>query len=106
MKTTAKKKRNPGENSTASRVRLELTHPTAKTVCVAGTFNGWGPTATEMVNLGKGRWVKELTLPPGQYEYRLVVDGEWIADPKAKETAPNPFGGLNSVLKVPPSANH
>jgi AMP-activated protein kinase-like protein len=54
-----------------------------------------------MVPLGGGRWLKELVLPPGTYEYRLIADGEWITDPLVKETAPNPFGGLNSVLKVP-----
>ena len=53
-----------------------------------------------MVALGDGRWRKELTLPPGVYEYRIVADGEWMADPLAGETNPNPFGGLNSVLKV------
>jgi len=53
-----------------------------------------------MVSLGEGRWVKELVLPPGVYEYRLVVDGEWMADPRASESAPNPFGEMNSVLKV------
>jgi hypothetical protein len=50
--------------------------------------------------VGDGRWVKETVLPPGTYEYRLVVDGQWIADPLAKETVPNPFGGRNSILKV------
>jgi 1,4-alpha-glucan branching enzyme len=103
MKT--KKNRNPNGDITASRVHLELFHPAAKSVCVAGTFNNWHPAATELVNLGSGRWAKELTLPPGAYEYRLVVDGEWMADPKAKETAPNPFGGVNSVLKVQPATN-
>ena len=53
-----------------------------------------------MIALGDGRWMKELTLPPGVYEYRIVADGEWMADPLAIETNPNPFGGLNSVLKV------
>ena len=53
-----------------------------------------------MISLGDGRWRKELALPSGVYEYRLVVDGEWMADPQGRETAPNPFGGLNSVLKV------
>ena len=76
MKTTAKKSRHSNGNITTPRVRLELTHPTAKTVCIAGTFNDWHPAATEMVNLGNGRWAKELTLPPGAFEYRLVVDGE------------------------------
>jgi len=53
-----------------------------------------------MVLLGDGRWCKDLVLPPGIYEYRLVVDGEWMPDPLGQATAPNPFGGLNSVLKV------
>jgi 1,4-alpha-glucan branching enzyme len=80
---------------------FEFTHPTATRVCVAGTFNDWRPETTPMVAIGDGRWIKELTLPPGVYEYRLVVDGEWIPDPSATKTAPNPFGGLNSVIQVP-----
>jgi 1,4-alpha-glucan branching enzyme len=81
-------------------VTFEFTHPTATTVCVAGTFNDWHADAKPMHSLGAGRWRKETALPPGIYEYRLVVDGQWIADPRAQETAPNPFGGRNSVLKV------
>ena len=80
--------------------RLEFTHPTAAMVCVAGTFNDWRPEASPMVAMGDGRWIKELTLPPGAYEYCLVVDGTWMPDPLAGETSPNPFGGLNSVLNV------
>jgi 1,4-alpha-glucan branching enzyme len=83
-------------------VRLEFNHPAAKSVSIAGTFNGWRPGATEMVPVGQGRWLKELVLPPGRYEYRLVIDNEWISDPLAVETAPNPFGGVNSVLNVSP----
>jgi len=30
-----------------------------------------------------------------------VVDDQWMVDPLAPETAPNPFGGANSVLTVP-----
>jgi len=39
-------------------------------------------------------------LAPGTYEYCLVVDGQWMPDPLASETVPNPFGGRNSLLKV------
>jgi 1,4-alpha-glucan branching enzyme len=81
-------------------IRIEFTHPTAQSVSVAGTFNDWHPGATEMIAMGNGRWVKELTLPPGFYEYRLVVDGEWMANPNAPESAANPYGGINSVLRV------
>lgn len=82
-------------------VHLEYTDPTAAAVCVAGTFNDWRPEATSMVALGEGRWVKELVLPPGRYEYLLVVDGEWKCDPAAAEQVANPFGTKNAVLEVP-----
>ena len=81
-------------------VRFEFTHPTATTVCVAGTFNAWHAEAKPMRCMGDGRWLKETVLPPGTYEYCLVVDGEWMPDPQARETVPNPFGGRNSLLKV------
>jgi hypothetical protein len=42
----------------------------------------------------------DLTLAPGRYEYRFIVDGEWMADPLAKDFVPNPFGGQNSLLEV------
>jgi 1,4-alpha-glucan branching enzyme len=80
---------------------VEFTHPTVSEVCIAGTFNDWHTSAADMVALGNGRWVKELTLPPGVYEYRLVGDGEWIADPRAAESVTNPSGGANSILRVP-----
>jgi 1,4-alpha-glucan branching enzyme len=89
-----------GNGHVSQPIRIEFTHPTAAAVAIAGTFNDWRPDATRMVSLGDGRWLKELALPPGTYEYRLVVDGTWMADPRAGETAPNPFGELNSVLKV------
>ena len=81
-------------------VRFEFTHSTASSVCIAGTFNDWNAEAKPMHPLGDGRWLKETVLPPGTYEYCLVVDGEWMPDPRARETVPNPFGGRNSLLKV------
>jgi 1,4-alpha-glucan branching enzyme len=81
-------------------VRFEFTHPTAHTVCVAGTFNDWHPEAKAMHPSGNGHWLKDTALPPGNYEYCLVVDGHWMADPLATESVPNPFGGKNSVLRV------
>jgi len=89
-------------------VRFEFTHPTATTVSVAGTFNDWHPTTKSMHPSRKGHWLKEAFLPPGNYEYCLVVDGQWMPDPLARETVPNPFGGKNSILKVAnsPEAAH
>ena len=89
-------------------VHFEFTHPTATNVCVAGCFNHWQPEAKALHSSGGGRWVKETALTPGTYEYCLVVDGHWMPDPSAKETVPNPFGGRNSILRVPgsPEAAH
>ena len=82
------------------RVRVEFSHASARDVCIAGSFNDWHAAATPMIALGDGKWAKELTLPPGRYEYRLVVDGQWVDDPTAKGTTPNPFGEFNAVLIV------
>ena len=89
-------------------VRFEFTHPTAATVCVAGSFNQWQPEAKTLHSSGVGNWWKETAIAPGTYEYCLVVDGQWMPDPKARESVPNPFGGKNSVLIVAdsPEAAH
>lgn len=89
-------------------VRFECTHPTAKTVSVAGTFNDWDPTSKSLHCSGNGHWLKETALAAGTYEYCLIVDGEWLLDPMAHDYVPNPFGGGNSILIVPicPENNH
>ena len=81
-------------------VCVEFNHQCANEVCIAGSFNDWHPSVTPMIRWGNRKWVKELALPPGRYEYRFVLDGQWVDDPAAKETVPNPFGGFNAVLVV------
>jgi 1,4-alpha-glucan branching enzyme len=98
MKKQTKQKN--GNGHVSQRIRIEFIHPTAGAIAIAGTFNDWRPDVAQMIPLGEGRWLKELSLPPGVYEYRLVVDGAWMPDPRVSETAPNPFGGVNSVLRV------
>jgi 1,4-alpha-glucan branching enzyme len=88
-------------------VHFEFNHPTAVAVFIAGTFNDWHPTAKPMHSCGTGNWSKETNLAPGTYEYCIIVDGQWLTDPLARETVPNPFGGRNSVLRVfSPEAAH
>ena len=98
--TKPTKNKTNGEGLAPQQVHVEFRHPTAAAVAIAGTFNDWRPEATTMVSLGDGRWVKALVLQPGVYQYRLVVDGQWMPDPQAKETAHNPYGEVNSVLRV------
>ena len=86
--------------SKGARISLELVRPGAKKVCVAGSFNGWKPEQMPLAPMGNGRWVGDLAINPGKYEYLFVVDGQWLPDPNAKESVQNPFGGKNSVLTV------
>jgi 5'-AMP-activated protein kinase regulatory beta subunit len=102
-KPMAKQKRSkPTTAASPVLVHFEFVHPTAQRVCIAGTFNEWHGVATQMIGMGEGRWAKELLLPPGTYEYRFVVDGDWVTDPNSKETAANPFGSHNTILRVQP----
>lgn len=85
----------------SKQVRLELNRPQAREVFIAGSFNDWQSTATPLKSAGDGKWLVELSLPPGRFEYRFIADGEWVDDPNAKEFVPNPHGGANALLVVP-----
>lgn len=74
-----------------------LHHPSGRAAAVAGTFNNWDPKRTAMRKDQDGNWKATVWLPPGRYEYRFVVDGQWLSDPKAKESVRNIYGSTNSV---------
>lgn len=74
----------------------------AKSVAVVGNFNDWDVTRNELTPTSDGVWTGTIRLAPGRYEYQLVVDGKWIADPNAQHSARDEFGGTNSVLIVSP----
>jgi 1,4-alpha-glucan branching enzyme len=87
-------------NSEAHSVAFEYFNPAASEVFLAGTFNNWQPRTTSMTKQHGGKWSTQLLLKPGQYEYRLIVDGQWQDDPMAARFVANPFGGLNCVVEV------
>jgi hypothetical protein len=54
----------------------------AHTVAVGGEWNKFDPTMTPMHGPDNaGAWHASITLAPGAYGYKLVVDGNWILDP-------------------------
>jgi hypothetical protein len=81
-------------------VRLGIFNPDAREVHVAGTFNDWDPRETPLKRDSLGDWSVELSLPPGEHRYRLIVDGEWTDDPSAQRMEANPFGGFDAVIVV------
>ena len=84
---------------THKQVLLSVNLPNAHSVCVAATFNNWNPAKTAMEKEGTN-WKATVSLPSGRYEYKFVVDGQWMSDPGAKESVRNDFGGTNSILVV------
>lgn len=81
-------------------VEFSLSELKAKKVSVAGTFNNWDVNTLKLKKSVSGGWNVSVNLKPGRYEYRFFVDGEWMNDPKLKETVVNPFGTSNSILRV------
>ncbi len=71
-------------------------------VWLAGTFNRWQPWDTAMRPAGNGLWVKNLLLKAGRYEYCIVAEGTWLADPWAYGFVEKGFGQQAAVLVVEP----
>ena len=71
----------------------------ARSVNLAGEFNGWSMTATPMADDDDdGLWRIWYPLKPGRrYEYKFVVNGtQWVTDPNAPETNPSNYN--NAVV--------
>lgn len=74
--------------------------PAAQAVFLAGDFNGWSATAQPLVRGDDGTWSVTLALPPGDHEYKFVVDGAWQEDADNPRRKPDPFGGSNSLVGI------
>lgn len=74
---------------------------TGRALSIAGDFNQWSATSTPMrLDEQTGVFQAIVPLPAGMYQYRIVVDGEWIPDPHNPDTHLNSYGEPNSVFVV------
>jgi chromosome partitioning protein len=85
--------------STTEGVVFTLAAPEAHRVQVAGDFNSWEPNGNEM-EFSSGVWRKIISLTPGRYRYRYVVDGHWLSDPLNPEVELSPYGDYDSVIDL------
>lgn len=53
-------------------VRIEFHDHHSRTVAVAGSFNQW--RSAPLLHVGFGWWMRIFFLPPGRYEFRLLLD--------------------------------
>ncbi len=72
----------------------------AAEVSITGDFTGWSEDGISLRKSRTGQFRVILELPPGQYQYRLKIDGQWADDLEAAQRVPNPFGSENCVLDV------
>ncbi len=82
------------------KVTFSYTSPEARAVLLAGEFTGWEQGPVAMKKDKQGVWKATVSLSPGSYEYRLLVDGQWRDDPGCANRRPNQFGGQNCVCIV------
>jgi 1,4-alpha-glucan branching enzyme len=90
-----------GANVHAGGVTFRVWAPFARTVAVAGDFNGWSGSASPLAAEGGGYWSADV---PGAAEgsrYKFVLDGPagllWRKDPCAREVSNS---GGDSIVRT------
>lgn len=81
-------------------VTLSFEDIQARHIQIAGDFNDWIPDKDIQTIDDAGTFTKVLRVPPGAYEYRVIIDGIWQQDPTNPNEIPNQHGGSNSLLCV------
>lgn len=74
----------------------------AKKVALAGNFNDWKPNELLMQQTADG-WKISYALGAGNYQYKFIVDGNWITDPANPVVVNDGKGNQNSVLVIDPN---
>jgi len=72
---------------------------TYQSVQIRGSFNAWNVNANTF-RYQSGFYLTDFVLPPGSYEYLLVLDGEEQLDPRNPRKVANGQGGYNSLLEI------
>ena len=84
------------------KVTFTLSAEEAKSVAVVGSFNEWNSEATPLKKLKNGSFKGTVDLDAGNsYEFRYIVDGEYVNELEADGLAWNDFAGTdNSILSL------
>ncbi len=85
-------------NKQQKNIRFKLAD-TPSSVAIKGQFNNWVTEA--MTATADAYYEKSFHLSPGNYQYKLIVDGKEINDPDNTNIVSNGMGGTNSLLVIP-----
>lgn len=81
-------------------VQFVYKNQVAKSVSIAGSFNNWTADKNVFQKKENGIWELEILLEPNYYQYKLVVDGNWIPDPSHDWKINDGGDSFNSIIKV------
>ncbi len=83
-------------------MRFSISAPTAKSVALVGSFNGWSTTAHRMSATGSdGQWSVVVPLSHGEHTFTYVIDGKtWLVPPLADDYVTDGFGATNGIVVV------
>lgn len=82
------------------RIPFAITVEGAREVALTGDFSKWSASGIKLTRSQGSEWQIVLELLPGEYQYRILVDGKWSDYPKEAKRVPNGLGGTNCVLVV------
>ncbi|CAJ1404563.1 unnamed protein product [Effrenium voratum] len=83
----------------SGQLRISIKRPEAKTVEIAGLDVGWHERLP-LVKEGED-FVLDRATPPGVYQYKFIVDGQWMACPELPSVDDN--GNVNNLARVNPT---
>ncbi|MDZ7660365.1 hypothetical protein [Fodinibius sp.] len=81
-------------------VRFVYIDENARSIEVAGDFNGWEPIPLDKQEVnGEQVWTGLVSMNRGEHRYMFVKDGEkWVTDPMAPMQREDGFGNKNAVI--------
>jgi len=89
-----------GKKPVLKKVKFVFDAFEANQVAIAGDFNDWDAGSLLLKKNRKKTWGRDIVLKPGRYEYKFVVDGNWMSDPNNDKRITNSIGSENSVIEV------
>ena len=89
-----------GPATAKKKTSFSLNAPTAQSVLLAGCFTDWDQHPKPLKQQKDGVWKISVSLAPGTYRYRFLVDGQWADDPNCTTRESHPFGGDNCLVTV------
>ena len=100
MAKTATAKFKVAPASSTKKITFSVNFPGAREVIMTGDFTAWARDRIRLTAAANNQWSTTLELKPGEYQYRLLVDGQWKDNPTATKRVPNSYGSQNCVLIV------